>query len=218
MKYRTIIFDLDGTLLDTLADLAAATNYALAWHGLPLRTTEEVRWFVGNGIRKLIERAVPDGISAAVQEAVYSTFNAYYKQHCNDATQAYAGVMELLAELRSRGCKTAIVSNKADYGVQELVQRYFADNLDAACGERVGIAKKPAPDMLLAVMQTLGAEQSTTIYVGDSDTDLETARNAGVPCIGACWGFRGREFLVQHGAELLAETPGEVLEILEALQ
>lgn len=215
MRYKTVIFDLDGTLLDTLDDLAAATNYALAQHGLPLRTQDEVRWFVGNGIRKLIERALPTGTTAEVQEAVYATFNKYYKQHCNDATQSYAGVKELLAELRSAGCKTAIVSNKADYGVQELVKRYFADNLDAACGERTGIAKKPAPDMLLAVMQQLGAEKSETIYVGDSDTDLETARNAGVPCIGACWGFRGREFLVQHGAEQLAETPGEVLELLK---
>lgn len=215
MRYKTVIFDLDGTLLNTLDDLAAATNYALAQHGLPQRTTEEVRWFVGNGIKKLIERAVPGGTSDMVQEEVYATFNAYYKQHCNDATQAYSGVMELLTALRRRGCKTAIVSNKADYGVQELVQRYFAANLDAACGERAGIAKKPAPDMLLAVMQKLGAEPQTTIYVGDSDTDLETARNAGVPCIGACWGFRGREFLVQHGAELLAETPGEVLELVQ---
>ncbi len=217
MRYQTVIFDLDGTLLDTLDDLAAATNFALAQHGLPLRTTEEVRWFVGNGIRKLIERAVPANTPVDEQEAVLATFNKYYKAHCNDATKAYDGVMELLAKLRSAGCKTAIVSNKAYYGVQELVQRYFADKLDAACGERSGIAKKPAPDMLLAVMEKLGADKQATIYVGDSDTDIETARNAGVPCIGACWGFRGREFLVQHGAELLAETPGEVLELVKEL-
>lgn len=217
MRYKAVIFDLDGTLLNTLDDLAAATNYALAQHGLPLRTTEEVRWFVGNGIRKLIERAVPGGTPVDVQEAVLATFNKYYKEHCNDATKAYDGVMELLAKLRSAGCKTAIVSNKADYGVQELVRRYFAANLDAACGERSGIAKKPAPDMLLAVMQKLDAKKSETIYVGDSDTDLETARNVGVPCIGACWGFRGREFLVRHGAEQLAETPLEVLELVKKL-
>lgn len=214
MRYKTIIFDLDGTLLNTLDDLAAATNYALAQHQLPQRTKEEVRWFVGNGIRKLIERAVPAKTPPDVQEAVYATFNTYYKAHCNDATKAYDGVMELLNMLRSAGCKTAIVSNKADYGVQELAKQYFSGALDAACGERAGIAKKPAPDMLLAVMQKLGADKATTIYVGDSDTDIETARNAGVHCIGACWGFRGREFLEQHGATLLAETPSDIQKFL----
>lgn len=217
MRYKTVIFDLDGTLLNTLEDLATATNYALAQHSLPLRTTEEVRWFVGNGIRKLIERAVPDGTPQAEQEAVYATFNEYYKLHCNDSTKAYDGVMELLDALRKAGVKTAIVSNKADYGVQELTKQYFADKLDAACGERSGIAKKPAPDMVFAVMQKLGAAKEATIYVGDSDTDLETAHNAGVACIGACWGFRGREFLLAHGAKLLAETPAEVMSLLEGI-
>lgn len=215
MYYKTVIFDLDGTLLNTLEDLAAATNQALVQNRLPQRTTEEVRWFVGNGIRRLIERAVPGGTSTTVQEQVYADFNAYYKVHCNDKTRAYDGVMELLAVLRSMGIKTAIVSNKADYGVQELVKQYFAGKVDAACGERRGIVRKPAPDMLLNVMRTLKAAKATTIYVGDSDTDLMTARNAGVPCIGACWGFRGRSFLMQRGAKLLAETPLDVLRLLE---
>ena len=215
MKYKTVIFDLDGTLLNTLDDLAAATNYALAQHQLPQRTKEEVRWFVGNGIRKLIERAVPEHTPVNLQEEVYTTFNTYYKAHCNDATRAYDGVLELLAKLRQQGCRTAIVSNKADYGVQELAKLYFSNALDAACGERAGIAKKPAPDMLLAVMQQLGADKAATIYVGDSDTDLDTARNAGIPCIGACWGFRGREFLMQHGAKLLAEAPAEIIKFIE---
>ena len=217
MLYQTVIFDLDGTLLNTLDDLAAATNYALAQHTLPLRTTEEVRWFVGNGIRKLIERAVPEGTPQPEQEEVYATFNEYYKLHCNDKTQAYDGVMELLNALRKAGVKTAIVSNKADYGVQALTKQYFSGKLDAACGERSGIAKKPAPDMLFAVMQMLNATKETTIYVGDSDTDLATAHNAGVACVGACWGFRGREFLLAHGAKLLAETPAEVLVLLEGI-
>lgn len=214
MHYQTVIFDLDGTLLNTLTDLAAATNYALAQHQLPERTTEEVRWFVGNGIRKLIERAVPSGTPKGIQQEVFVTFNTYYKEHCNDATKTYDGVMELLDKLRANGCQTAIVSNKADYGVQSLAKQYFADKLDAACGERGGIAKKPAPDMLLAIMQRLGANPATTIYIGDSDTDILTAQNAGVVCIGACWGFRGREFLEQHGAKLLAQTPMDVLRFL----
>ena len=217
MLYQTVIFDLDGTLLNTLDDLAAATNYALAQHALPLRTTEEVRCFIGNGIRKLIERAVPEGTPQSEQEAVYATFNEYYKLHCNDKTQTYDGIMELLDALRKAGVKTAIVSNKADYGVQALTKQYFADKLDAACGERSGIAKKPAPDMLFAVMKMLNATIETTIYVGDSDTDLATARNAGVACVGACWGFRGRKFLLAHGAKLLAETPLDVLRLLNQL-
>ena len=194
MKYTTIIFDLDGTLLNTLADLAAATNHALAEHKLPQRTTDEVRQFVGNGIRKLIERAVPADTPAELQEEVFASFNRYYKQHCADS---------------------AIVSNKADYGVQALAKQYFNGQLDAACGERAGIAKKPAPDMLLAIMQQLKAEPASTIYIGDSDTDIATASNAGVDCIGACWGFRGRAFLEAHGAKLLAETVGDIWKLIK---
>lgn len=141
MKYTTIIFDLDGTLLNTLADLAAATNYALAEHKLPQRTTDEVRLFVGNGIHKLIERAVPANTPAELQEEVFASFNRYYKQHCADSTRPYEGVPQLLQQLRAAGCRTAIVSNKADYGVQALAKQYFDDQLDAACGERAGIAK-----------------------------------------------------------------------------
>ena len=215
MKYTTIIFDLDGTLLNTLADLAAATNYALAEHKLPQRTTDEVRLFVGNGIRKLIERAVPADTPAELQEKVFASVNKYYKQHCADSTRPYEGVPQLLQQLRAAGCRTAIVSNKADYGVQALAKQYFDGQLDAACGERAGIAKKPAPDMLLAIMRQLSAEPASTIYIGDSDTDLDTARNAGVACIGACWGFRGRAFLEAHGAKLLAENVGDIWELIK---
>ena len=211
MQYKTLIFDLDGTLLDTLQDLAAATNYTLRKNGFPERTTDEVRMFVGNGIRKLIERAVPAGTSVAMQERVYADFNVYYKAHCADTTCTYPGVLQLLEEARALGCQTAIVSNKADYGVQELAKQYFPGLLDAAIGEQAGIAKKPAPDMLVAIMEKLGADKESTIYIGDSDTDLMTAANTGIPCIGACWGFRGREFLVAHGATLLAEKVEDVL-------
>lgn len=215
MKYTTIIFDLDGTLLNTLADLAAATNHALTEHKLPQRTTDEVRRFVGNGIHKLIERAVPADTPAELQEAVFASFNRYYKEHCADSTRPYEGVPQLLQQLRTAGCRTAIVSNKADYGVQALAKQYFDGQLDAACGERAGIAKKPAPDMLLAIMQQLKAEPARTIYIGDSDTDLDTARNAGVACIGACWGFRGRAFLEAHGAKLLAENVSDIWELIK---
>ena len=215
MKYTTIIFDLDGTLLNTLADLAAATNHALAEHKLPQRTTDEVRQFVGNGIRKLIERAVPADTPAELQEEVFESSNRYYQQPCADSTRPYDGVPQLLQQLRTAGCCTAIVSNKADYGVQALAKQYFNGQLDAACGERAGIAKKPAPDMLLAIMQQLKAEPASTIYIGDSDTDIATASNAGVDCIGACWGFRGRAFLEAHGAKLLAETVGDIWKLIK---
>ncbi|WP_405379440.1 HAD family hydrolase [Phascolarctobacterium sp.] len=213
MKYKTVIFDLDGTLLDTLQDLADATNHALKVNNMPLRTIEEVRMFVGNGIGKLIERAVPKGTAVDLREKVLQDFTVFYKAHCKDTTGTYPGVMELLTALRAAGCKTAIVSNKADFAVQELAKEYFAGFLDAACGEQAGIARKPAPDMLLAVMKQLGADPATTVYVGDSDTDLLTAANTGVPCIGACWGFRGRDFLVAHGATILAERVEDVLEL-----
>ena len=215
MKYTTIIFDLDGTLLNTLADLAAATNHALAEHKLPQRTTDEVRQFVGNGIRKLIERAVPADTPAELQEEVFASFNRYYKQHCADSTRPYDGVPQLLQQLRTAGCCTAIVSNKADYGVQALAKQYFNGQLDAACGERAGIAKKPAPDMLLAIMQQLKAEPASTIYIGDSDVDYATARNAGVDCILVEWGFRDRAFLESLGATVFAKKPEDILEIVD---
>lgn len=215
MRYQTIIFDLDGTLLNTLDDLAAATNYALEQHKMPARSTDEVRRFIGNGIHKLIERAVPQGTLQKAQEAVFASFNDYYKDHCADSTRPYEGTLKLLEDLRNAGCKTAIVSNKADYGVQALAAQYFAGCLDAACGERTGIARKPAPDMLLAIMQQLAATPDTTIYIGDSDTDLETAKNAGIDCIGACWGFRGRAFLEQHGAKLLADKISDIWDIVK---
>ncbi len=214
MRYKTVIFDLDGTLLDTLDDLAAATNYALAQHGMPQHTRENIRWFVGNGAAKLIERCFPAGTPKAQQDEVLATFAAYYKLHNNDKTAAYPGVMQLLDDLRAAGCQTAIVSNKPGFAVQDLTKLYFDGRMDAACGENeaAGIAKKPAPDMVLAVMKKLGADPTSTVYVGDSDTDLETAANSGLPCIGACWGFRGRDFLAQHGCTMLAEGAQDVLE------
>ncbi len=215
MKYAAVIFDLDGTLLDTLKDLTDATNYALASHGLPLHSADEVRSFIGDGISKLIARAVPEGTPQTIQKNVLDAFNLYYKEHCADNTRPYPGILPLLADLRKQGCQTAIVSNKADYAVQELAEQYFPGLLDAACGERPGIACKPAPDMLLTVMAQLRASKENTIYVGDSDTDLLTALNADIPCIGACWGFRGRSFLLEHGATLLADRAENIIKLCE---
>lgn len=200
MKYKAILFDMDGTVLNTLDDLADATNVALQKNGCPLRTTDEVRQFVGNGIRKLIERAVPAGTADEKMEQVYTDFTAYYSAHCADRTRPYEKIPELLARLRAEGYRTAVVSNKADGAVQALCRTYFDGLFDAVAGEKPGVRRKPAPDTVYAVLLALGLDASETVYIGDSDVDLETARNAGMQFIGVSWGFRGETFLREKGA------------------
>lgn len=206
-----IIFDLDGTVLDTLADLTAALNHALLNNGLPPRTLPEVRSFVGNGIRKLIERGVPSGTPEAVIGAVHADFTAYYEKHCADTTAPYAGVRELLAALRAAGYRTAVVSNKADYAVQKLVKKYFPGDFDFAVGETPEMRRKPAPDMVFAALSALNVPKEEALFVGDSEVDIETARAAGIPCVSVTWGFKDRDFLLAHGAETLIDTPRELL-------
>lgn len=214
MKYKLAIFDMDGTILDTLEDLKNSANYALRTNGLPERTLDEIRAFVGNGISALIKRAVPTGTDEALQEQVFQTFTAYYAKHCADATKPYEGIVPLLHALRASGIHTAVVSNKADFAVQELVNTYFDRCFDAAIGEHSGIRKKPAPDMVYEVISALQMKPSDAIYIGDSDVDLATAKNAGLPCISVEWGFRTRDFLMEHGAELLIRKPEEILSLL----
>lgn len=207
MKYKLAIFDMDGTILNTLDDLADSTNYALRENSLPERTIGEVRSFVGNGIRKLIERAVPAGSDTAQIDRVHESFTAHYKVHCADKTRPYDGMIELLRDLRAAGCMTAVVSNKADYGVQTLCRDYFPGLFDMAVGEREGIRKKPSPDSVNEVLEKLGVPRAAAVYIGDSDVDIETAKNAGLDCIAVEWGFRDREFLMEHGAVRLVREP-----------
>lgn len=214
MKYQLAIFDLDGTILNTLEDLADSINYALKANGYPERTIDEVRRFVGNGARKLVERATPAGTSENEQDQVLEAFNRYYKVHCADKTGPYEGIMELLRELRAAGCKTAVVSNKPDYGVQELCQQYFEGMFDFAVGERAGIARKPAPDSVNEVLQVLHVERTDAVYIGDSEVDVETAANAEMDHIIVTWGFREKEFLAQRGAKRFAETPDEIRQMI----
>ena len=214
MRYKYVIFDLDGTILDTLDDLADAANAALASMGYPKRTKDEVRMFVGNGIRKLIERATPDGISEEDTVKTHEAFTAYYSVHCKDKTRPYEGIPELVSELKANGIRTAVVSNKADYAVKALCEEYFGGIFDIAIGEREGIRKKPAPDSVLEVMRLMGADAEHTIYIGDSDVDIMTAKNSGIGCIGVSYGFRGRDFLKEHGAEVIADTVAELRELL----
>ena len=209
------IFDLDGTILNTLEDLADSTNYALKTCGYPERTMDEVRQFVGNGIRKLMERAVPEGTPVEEIDRVHETFTAHYKVHCADKTRPYDGIMELLQNLKKDGCKLAVVSNKADYGVQELCKQYFDGIFDFAVGEREGIRKKPAPDSVNEVLKTLGCSRDRAVYIGDSDVDIQTAANAQMDHIIVEWGFRDVPFLIAKGAKVLVEKPEEILEIVE---
>ena len=213
MKYSTYIFDLDGTLLDTLADLAAAVNYALRQHGMPEHTIDDVRRFVGNGVRKLMERAIPDGEKNPDFEATFATFREYYMHHSLDTTRPYPGIMETLEALKAQGCRLAVVSNKMMAATQELCQHFFADTIEVAIGENeaAGIRKKPAPDTVFEALRQLGEEKDSAVYVGDSDVDLETANNSGLPCISVLWGFRDRDFLIQHGAKTFISAPSELL-------
>lgn len=211
MKYKLVIFDMDGTILNTLDDLADSVNAVLAKHGYPVRTLEEVRLFVGNGIRRLIERAVPDGLSVENIDRVHQDFLAYYQQHCAEKTKPYEGVTELLRRLRQAGCRTAVVSNKADRAVRELCEDYFAGLFDMAVGERDGFRRKPAADSVDYVLQALDVEKEAAVYIGDSEVDVQTAQNAGLDSIIALWGFRDRELLEQYGAEVFVETPMDCL-------
>lgn len=213
MSYQTYIFDLDGTLLDTLGDLAASVNYAMRTHGMPEHSVDEVRQFVGNGVRRLMERAVPGGAAHPAFEAAFATFRRHYMEHSLDTTRPYEGIPELLQDLKRRGRHTAVVSNKFDAATKELCRHFFPDTIDVAVGEHEaeGIRKKPAPDTVLQALSQLGVGQEGAVYVGDSDVDIQTARNSGLPCISVLWGFRDREFLLAHGAETFITQPSELL-------
>ena len=210
-QYKTYIFDLDGTLLSTLDDLAASTNYALRMHGLAEHSIEDIRWFVGNGVRKLIERAVPEGEANPLFERVFETFRNHYLDHSLDRTGPYPGVMDMLAELKRRGCHIAVVSNKLCAATEDLCRHFFGQYVEVAIGEREGIRRKPAPDSVLEALCRLGTDTTDAVYVGDSEVDVATARNSGLPCISVLWGFRDRNFLSEHGATTFVSSPCELL-------
>ena len=213
ITYSAYLFDLDGTLLDTLGDLAASVNYALRTHGMSEHTIDDVRRFVGNGVRKLMERAVPDGTVNPLFDEAFATFRQHYMEHSLDTTRPYDGVPEMLATLKAKDCHLAVVSNKMMAATQELCRHFFPDTIEVAIGENEaeGIRKKPAPDTVIAALRQLGVGQERAVYVGDSDVDIETARNSGLPCISVLWGFRDRDFLLQHGAKTFISAPSELL-------
>lgn len=212
MKYDTLLFDLDGTLFDTLDDLRNSVNHALKSAGFAERSREEIRTFVGNGVRNLMLKAVPEGTSEERFEAVFAEFRAYYALHCRDCSCPYPQIPALLEALKERGCRMAVISNKSDAEVKRLVEEYAHGFFLAAVGDRPGIPRKPAPDAVLRTMEELGGTPERTLYVGDSEVDILTARHAGLDCMAVTWGFRTREELIRAGATALIDSPLELLE------
>ncbi len=210
MKYQGILFDLDGTLLDTLGDLADAVNAALAKHGFPPRTEAEVRSFVGNGIANLIARSVPAGTDENTVMACLADFRAYYAENMNVRTKPYEGILDLLTWLQAEGIPVGVVSNKIDFAAKALCGAHFGNLLGAVVGECEGLRRKPAPDTVERVLALLGLSAADCVYVGDSDVDILTAANAGMPCISVDWGFRPREELLSAGAATICSTVADL--------
>lgn len=213
-KYDTVIFDLDGTLLNTIEDLTDSVNFALGLYGFPHKSLEEIRSFVGNGAARLIELAIPDGTSNSMYEKCFIDFRNHYSINMRNKTDAYEGIMELLRQLLEKKYKMAIVSNKFDTAVKELNKIYFEKYIKVAIGESEKVSKKPAPDTVFKALEELGSVTDKSVYVGDSEVDVKTAKNAGVICVGVTWGFRSRKVLEQNGADYIIDTPQELLKII----
>ncbi|MBR0092191.1 MAG: HAD family hydrolase [Lachnospiraceae bacterium] len=214
MRYRLAIFDMDGTTLDTLEDLRDAANHALRMAGFPERSMDEIRMAVGNGAQHLIRMSVPEGTSEEVCKEVLTAFQQHYRAHNNDKTRAYDGIPELLRDLKDAGVRLAVVSNKPDAAVAPLCDLYFKGLFDLAIGEREGIARKPAPDMVEYALRTLGFDKKDAVYIGDSEVDVLTANNSGIDLITVDWGFRTVAQLKKAGAETIVSTPGDVLRLI----
>lgn len=212
-KYKAVLFDLDGTLLYTLEDLYRSVNHALAYGGLPLRTIDEIQRFIGNGVNVLMHRAVPEGTPEEITLRLLEVFRVHYLEHMHDHTRLYDGIDAVLAALQAQGVKMAIVSNKLDAATKEMNERYFARWISTAIGAPPE-HKKPDPTSVFLAMEQLGVTHDECVYVGDSDVDAETASRAGIPCIGAAWGFRGRDFLAALGLSEIADVPTELLDYL----
>lgn len=210
------IFDLDGTLLYTLEDLKESVNFALAKYDYSPRTLEEVKSFVGNGVRLLMERAVPEGAENSEFEAILKCFKKHYAKNMYNQTKPFDGILEMLETLHKRGYKIGVVSNKFDKAVKELCRKYFGERVEVAIGEdeQHGVRKKPAPDSVFKAMELLGCEKSLTYYIGDSEVDLETAHNSGLQCISVTWGYKDEDFLKKQGARIIVHKPLEILDLM----
>jgi phosphoglycolate phosphatase len=213
--YKAVIFDLDGTILDTLDDLADSVNFALKKHGLPVRENAEIRSFLGNGMVNLVKLSAGD--KAENIEGILADFKEYYAKHSADKTKPYDGVLETISALKEQGVKTAVLSNKGDFAVQPLVKRYFGGLIERAQGENeaAGVLRKPNPDGVYKIMKELGVTEKETVFVGDSEVDILTAKNAGVDCVAVTWGFRDEKDLIENGAEKRISKPSELLDFFK---
>ncbi|MBQ8003478.1 MAG: HAD family hydrolase [Oscillospiraceae bacterium] len=215
MAVKALLLDLDGTILDTLDDLCDSVNFALSAHGHPTRTNREIRAIVGNGVINLITRSLPEGVSEKEFEECLATYKEHYEINKTNKTAPYDGIPEALALLRDNGYKLAIVSNKHDEAVQGLYNLFFKELADFAIGNTAEIPKKPEPDMVFAAAKKLGVPLNEIVFVGDSEVDLQTARNAGVPCISVTWGFRDADVLIDAGADSIIHSPNELYEAVK---
>lgn len=215
MKYSTIIWDLDGTLLDTLEDLCLSVNHALRSFGEPERPLQDIRLFAGNGVRRLVALSTPGGEEHPRFEDIFRCFKEHYVEHCQDHTGLYPGMKETLDALHRKGMRMAVVSNKLQAGVDELYREHFRETMELGVGERPGVPRKPAPDMVMLALREMGVRREEAVYIGDSEVDLATARNAGLDCITVLWGFRDRDWLEKQGARIFAERPEDIVKLLE---
>ncbi|MBD5116091.1 MAG: HAD family hydrolase [Ruminococcaceae bacterium] len=212
--YKYAIFDLDGTLLNTLEDLADAGNYALKTVGLPTHETEKYKYFVGNGIPVLIKRICPDDSDERTRKEVHKYFSEYYEAHCVDKTRPYDGIADMLSELKKTGIGTGVVTNKDHSFSLKLIKDFFGDNIEIVCGRKDGFPKKPDPYSVNYVTERFNADKRDVLYVGDSNVDMETAKNAGVDSCGVLWGFRTEKELIDSGAKYIAATSKDLLDII----
>ena len=210
----TIVWDMDGTVLNTLIDLRDSVNYVLKKYNMPEHTIEEYRRYFGSGIRYALECAVIEGTPSETIDEMLPIFKEHYDVHCLDNTCPYDGILDAMKKLKEKGYKMAIVSNKIDSAVKELNEKFFKEYVDVAIGETPGTKRKPAPDMVEQALKELGSSKEESIYIGDSEVDLQTARNSNLPCISVLWGFRDRDYLIEQGATTFAETPEELIQLL----
>lgn len=215
MKYDAIVFDLDGTLIDTLEDLKDSVNFALNKFGFPERSLDEIRSFVGNGVKRLVYLSVPEGTDEETSEKCLKIFKEHYKINSRNKTAPYNGIPEMLETVKAAGFKTAVVTNKIQDAAIEIIRSFFGDKIDVIIGQVDGVAQKPEPDGVWLALEKLGADRSKAVYIGDSEVDCMTAHNAGLPCIGVTWGFRSREVLEENKAEFIADSPEQIMDCVQ---
>ncbi len=214
---NTIIWDMDGTVLNTLYDLRTSMNYTLEMFGLEPHSIEEYRHAFGNGVRYAFEEVVDNDTPAELIDKMLPVFKQHYDVHCMDKTRPYEGVLDVMTALKNRGFKQAIVSNKIDSAVQELYEKFFKECVDVVVGEKEGVRRKPAPDMVNEALKVLESTKDRAIYIGDSEVDISTAKNSDLPCISVLWGFRDKDFLIESGATEFADEPNDILKIIDGL-